>query len=203
MFPNEIHLTVASLTYPTIHGPRRGVGSQFLCHLAPLSSTIPLYVQSSNGFTLPEDPSAPVILIGPGTGIAPFRAFLQERMARQHEGRNWLFFGERNRTTDFYYEDYWLALEQQGRLRLSLAFSRDSVEKTYVQHRLFEERAAIWDWLEQGADLYVCGDATKMAKDVEATLLRIAADRGKLIEEDSRAWLKALRKQRRYLQDVY
>ncbi len=203
MFPKEIHLTVASLSYPTIHGLRRGVGSQFLCHYANASTPIPLYVQPSNGFTLPADPGASIILIGPGTGVAPFRAFLQERMALQHPGRNWLFFGERNRAHDFYYQDYWLELEKQERLKLSLAFSRDTAEKTYVQHRLWEERAAIWDWLQNGAYLYVCGDASKMAKDVDATLLRIVCDQGKLIEEDARIWLKALRKERRYLQDVY
>jgi sulfite reductase (NADPH) flavoprotein alpha-component len=203
MFPHEIHLTVASLIYPTAHGNRRGVGSHFLCHYADTSTSIPLYVQPSNGFTLPADSDASIILIGPGTGVAPFRAFLQERIALQHEGRNWLFFGERNRSTDFYYADYWLELEKQGHLRLSLAFSRDSQEKTYVQHLLWEQRDAIWDWIQSGAYLYVCGDASKMAKDVDATLLKIVSDQGGMIEEDARAWLKALRKERRYLQDVY
>jgi sulfite reductase (NADPH) flavoprotein alpha-component len=203
MFPDEIHLTVAALTYPTIHGPRQGVGSHFLCHYANESTPIPLYVQPSNGFTLPQDPNASIILIGPGTGIAPFRAFLQERNTLQHTGRSWLFFGERNQATDFYYADYLLELQKQGRLRLDLAFSRDSAEKTYVQHLLWERRAAVWDWIQNGAYLYVCGDATKMAKDVESTLLRIISDQGGMIEEDSRAWLKGLRKERRYLQDVY
>lgn len=203
MFPHEIHLTVASLIYETAGGPRHGVGSYFLGHTAKFfETTVPIYVQPSNGFTLPDDPNAAIIMIGPGTGIAPFRAFLQERMALQHTGRNWLFFGERNRATDFYYEPFFTSLEHQQKLRLSLAFSRDRTEKTYVQHRLWEERADIWTWIQQGAYFYVCGDAEKMAKDVEMTLLHIAQDQG-LVEEDARLWLKSLRKDRKYLQDVY
>lgn len=202
MFPHEIHLTVASLTYETVGGPRKGVGSHFLCHSAQLMTTpVPIYVQPSNGFTLP-DPSAPIILIGPGTGIAPFRAFLQERIALKHPGKNWLFFGERNKATDFYYEDYFLALQEQGHLRIDTAFSRDSSEKFYVQHRLWEHRSAIWEWLQQGAYLYVCGDAEKMAKDVDLTLHRIAHEFGHT-EESAKGWLKSLRKSRHYLQDVY
>ena len=200
LFKHEIHLTVASLVYETAGGPRRGVGSHFLGHTAvPFETSIPIYVQPSNGFTLPADPDASIIMIGPGTGIAPFRAFLQEREALGASGRNWLFFGERNRETDFYYEDYFRSLKN---LRLDLAFSRDSAEKVYVQHKLWENRADIWNWLQNGAYLFVCGDADKMAKDVDLTLLRIGQDAG-LAEEDSREWLKALRKSRHYLQDVY
>lgn len=203
MFPDEIHLTVASLVYPTAGGPRHGVGSHFLCHYAQPMTPVPLFVQSSNGFTLPADPDASIILIGPGTGIAPFRAFLQERIALQQQGRTWLFFGERNQSTDFYYADFWLELEKQGRLRLDLAFSRDSSEKIYVQHRLWEQRASIWDWIQNGAYIFICGDAEKMARDVDATFLKIGCDQGALTEEASREWLKRLRKDRRYLQDVY
>lgn len=202
MFPDEIHLTVASLTYQAHGETRYGVGSHFLCQRATLSTPIPLYVQPSNGFTLP-DPSASIILIGPGTGIAPFRAFLQERLALQHPGRNWLFFGERNRETDFYYSDFFLELERLDRLRLDLAFSRDQEEKIYVQHRLWEQRASLFDWIQNGAYLYVCGDAEKMAKDVEITLLRIAKDQGPFNEEEAKSWLKALRQSRRYLTDLY
>ncbi len=202
-FPKEVHLTVASLVYETAGGPRKGVGSHFLGHTAvPSETQIPIYVQPSNGFTIPENPNAAVIMIGPGTGIAPFRAFLQERMSLGHEGKNWLFFGERNRSTDFYYEEYFLSLEKEGRLQLDLAFSRDTAEKVYVQHLLWEKRKAIWEWLQNGAYFYVCGDAEKMAKDVDITLQRIAQDTG-LTEEASREWLKALRKSRHYLQDVY
>jgi sulfite reductase (NADPH) flavoprotein alpha-component len=204
MFPNQIHLTVASLTYSVLGQTRLGVGSHFLCQLAkPHATPIPLYVQTSNGFTLPSDSHASIILIGPGTGIAPFRAFLQERSALQHPGRNWLFFGERNRATDFYYDDYFLELERQSRLRLDLAFSRDQAEKCYVQHRLWENRASLYDWIQSGAYLYVCGDAEQMARDVELTLLRIGRDVGNLTEDEGRQWLKSLRQQKRYLLDVY
>lgn len=198
MFPGEIHLTVAELTYKVDHELRWGVGSHYVCHRA---TSLPVYVQPSNGFTIPADGAAPIILIGPGTGVAPFRAFLQERMALGHTGPNWLFFGERNRATDFYYRDYWLELERQGRLRLDVAFSRDSAEKTYVQHKLWEGRADVWRQLQEGAFLYVCGDAEKMAKDVEATLLRIAAEH--MSDDKAREWLKSLRKNRHYLTDVY
>ncbi len=204
MYPEEIHLTVASLSYQVRGEPRYGVGSHFLCQTAEIEKTpIPIYVQPANGFTLPSDPNASIILIGPGTGVAPFRAFLQERLALQHSGSNWLFFGERNQATDFYYADFFLELERQDRLRLDLAFSRDQNEKIYVQHRLWEQRASLFDWIQNGAYIYVCGDAEKMAKDVELTLIQIAKDQGSLIEEDARAWLKTLRQQKRYLQDVY
>jgi sulfite reductase (NADPH) flavoprotein alpha-component len=203
MYADQVHLTVASLIYETAGGPRRGIGSHFLGHSAIINeTTIPVYVQSSNGFTLPEDPNASIIMVGPGTGIAPFRAFLQEREAKGHLGSNWLFFGERNRSTDFYYEDYFLQLERLGKLRLDLAFSRDTSEKVYVQNKLWDSRKDIWACLEKGAYLYVCGDAEKMAKDVDLTLLRIAQDAG-LTETDSGEWLKSLKKSRRYLQDVY
>ena len=203
MFKDQIHLTVASLIYDTAGGPRSGVGSHFLGHSAIIGQTpIPIYVQPSNGFTLPHDPTASIILIGPGTGVAPFRAFLQEREILHHTGLSWLFFGERNRATDFYYSEYFLSLQAKGKLRLDLAFSRDEGEKVYVQHRLWENRSDIWEWLQKGAYLFVCGDAEKMAKDVDLTLVRIAQNAG-LSEEASCNWLKAMKKNRRYLQDVY
>ena len=203
MHPEEIHLTVASLSFKAHGETRYGVGSHFLCQMAKISETpIPLYVQPSNGFSLPE-PDASMIMIGPGTGIAPFRAFLQERIALQHKGRNWLFFGERNRSTDFYYSDFFLELVKQNRLRLDLAFSRDQAEKVYVQHKLWEERASVYEWLQSGAYLYVCGDAEKMAKDVDLTLQRIVQDQAQMGEEDARYWLKKLRQSKHYLQDVY
>lgn len=204
MFPNEIHLTVAYLEYYAKGKVRRGVGSHFLCDLATLSTTpIPLYVQPSNHFTLPQDKGASIILVGPGTGIAPFRAFLQERLATQAEGRNWLFFGERNRATDFYYEDFWTQLETQGRLRLTTAFSRDSAQKVYVQHKMYEERKSLWEWIQEGAYFYVCGDANKMAKDVEETLLIVVREEGGFTEENARLYIKKLKSEKRYLTDVY
>lgn len=203
VFPTEIHLTVAYVHY-TINGKvHAGVGTHFLCQQAEIESTpIPIYVQPSHNFTLP-DPTAPIILIGPGTGIAPFRAFLQERIALQASGLNWVFFGERNRATDFYYADFWLELEKQGRIRLDLAFSRDQTEKVYVQHKILEQKKSIWSWIQQGAYIYVCGDAEEMAKDVDIALQQIAHVEGGLNEEDARRYLKSLRAEKRYLLDVY
>lgn len=204
MYPDEVHLTVAALSY-LVNGQRRyGLGSHFLCERARIGETpIPLYLQPSHGFKLPANPDTPIILVGPGTGVAPFRAFLQERLALQSRGRNWLFFGERHRATDFYYEDFWLALEKEKRLRLSVAFSRDSSQKFYVQHSLWEMRKEVWAWLEEGAFFYVCGDALEMAKDVEAMLQKIASAEGGLSEEAARLKIKALRAEKRYLMDVY
>ena len=204
VFPHEVHLTVAEVKYTENGQTRYGVGSHFLCEMAELHKTpVPIYVQPSNHFTIPSDPGVDMIMVGPGTGVAPFRAFLQERIATQSMGRNWLFFGERNRASDYYYADYWQDLEKQGRLRLDLAFSRDQADKIYVQHRMLEERKSLWAWLQQGAYIYVCGDAQRMAKDVDAALQTIAQSEGKMGEEDARLFIKSLRAEKRYLIDVY
>ncbi len=204
MYLNEIHLTVAFATY-TLNGQIHfGVGSHFLCKQAEIESTpIPIYVQPSNHFTLPSDPNASIILIGPGTGIAPFRAFIQERLATQAEGRNWIFFGERNQASDFYYGTFWTELEKQGRIRLDTAFSRDQEEKIYVQHKMLEQKKSLWAWIQEGSYIYVCGDAEKMAKDVDAALQQIAREEGGMTEEDARKYIKSLRLDKRYLLDVY
>jgi len=204
VFPDEIHLTVAYVTYITSGQIRKGIGSYFLCSYAKENTTpIPIYLQPSNHFTLPDDPAASIILVGPGTGIAPYRAFLQERLALNATGRNWLFFGERNRASDFYYESFLTQLVSQGRLRLDLSFSRDTVDKTYVQHKMYEEKKSLWAWLQEGAYFYVCGDAEEMAKDVDAMLHRIVREEGGMKEEDAHLYIKQLRKDRRYLTDVY
>ena len=204
MFPEEIHLTVAYLSYISNGKLRKGAASHFLCHLATEHITpIPIYLQPSHNFSLPLDPNASIILIGPGTGVAPFRAFLQERIATQAMGRNWLFFGERNQASDFYYEEFWIRLQKEGRLRLDLAFSRDAEQKVYVQHTLYEQKKSIWSWLEEGAYLYLCGDAAEMAKDVDGMLQRIVKEEGGLNEEDARLYLKKLKTEKRYLADVY
>lgn len=202
--PHEIHLLVAFLQYPIGGTFKAGVGSHFLCELAkPLITHIPIYVQPAKSFRLPQDPKTPIILIGPGTGVAPFRAFLQERLASKHPGKNWLFFGERNRAFDFYYKDFWDELVHQKRLRLDTAFSRDTEEKCYVQHRIWNLREEIWDWMEQGAIIYVCGDASQMAKEVEATFVRLFMEKKHLDEAGARALFKAFRHEGRYLADVY
>lgn len=204
MFPNEIHLTVAYVQYHSNGQVRRGIGSHFLCDLAKIGDMpIPIYVQPSNHFRLPEDPKTPIILIGPGTGIAPYRAFLQERLFLKAPGPNWVFFGERNRASDFYYEDFWLDLEKEKRIRLDLAFSRDGPKKLYVQHKMYEHKKDLWDWIQKGSYFYVCGDAEKMAKDVDAMLHIIAQEEGNLTVEEARLYIKTMRTEKRYLADVY
>lgn len=200
LYPEEVHLTVAEVRYFLDGKWHHGVASQFLCERA---SQVPLYVQPSRHFTLPEKSDTPIILIGPGTGVAPYRAFLQERIATGAKGKNWLFFGARSATTDFLYEDYWTSLQKQGRLRLTCAFSRYTPEKTYVQHKMWEERCDLWTWIQEGATFYVCGDAKAMAKDVEAMLEKIAAEEEGVSLEEARKIIKELRMQKRYLADVY
>jgi sulfite reductase (NADPH) flavoprotein alpha-component len=172
--------------------------------LAPLKeAVVPIYIQPSHGFTLPEDPRTPIIMIGPGTGIAPFRAFMQERMTSQSEGKNWLFFGEWNRAYDYFYEDEWASWEALGGLKMDLAFSRDQEHKVYVQHRMLEQAKELYSWLNNGAVIYVCGDAHRMAKDVDATLLRIVQEQGNMDEAGAKAYMKQLKSAKRYLRDVY
>lgn len=202
--PNEVHLTVAVSSYMHRDELRYGVASHFLSHLAEVGKTpIPCYVQATPHFTLPDDHAIHMIMVGPGTGVAPFRGFLQERIAKNAAGKHWLFFGERHRNYDFFYEDFWNELVQQDKLSLDLAFSRDQNDKIYVQHKLYEKGSQIWQWLEQGAYFYVCGEADPMAKDIEATLLRICQDFGGLTLQDAQSYIKQLRLQKRYLADVY
>lgn len=203
-YPNQVHLTVAVFTFDRGGERRFGVASHFLCHLATLGDTpIPLYVQTGHAFALPTDSATPIIMIGPGTGVAPYRAFMQERVAQNTQGENWLFFGERNQATDFFYEEEWQKWVEQGKLRLDLAFSRDQVEKLYVQHRLEQRGAEIFSWIKKGAHLYICGDAHQMAKDVEETLCRIVEQHGGKSPVDAKNFLKQMRKERKLLLDVY
>lgn len=202
--PNEIHLTVALFTFSHQGEKRYGVASHFLCHLAKIEDTpVPIYVQPAHHFTLPADDAVPIIMIGPGTGVAPFRAFVQERLAKGATGKNWLFFGERNRAFDYFYEKDWEKWIADGKLHLDLAFSRDQTEKVYVQDRMQEKAAQLWSWLQEGAYFYVCGDAHRMAKDVEGMLQKIAQEQGHMSEEAAKAYVKMLRTQKRYLADVY
>jgi sulfite reductase (NADPH) flavoprotein alpha-component len=182
---------------------RDGVASCHLAFRARPGSRVPAEVRTST-FRLPCDPDTPVIMIGPGTGIAPFRAFLQHRAAEGARGRMWLFFGERRRATDFLFEEEIAAWRKAGTLtRLSLAWSRDGAGKDYVQHRMREEAAELWRWLADGAHLYVCGDAARMARDVEATLREVARGEGGMGVDQARDWLAGLARQGRYLRDVY
>jgi sulfite reductase (NADPH) flavoprotein alpha-component len=200
----EVHLTVALVEY-TSHGRKKqGLASGYLAALAGEVS-IPVYVQPTRHFHLPA-PDKDIIMVGPGTGIAPFRAFLQHRARHGHTGRNWLFFGDQHAKTDFLYGDEFTAAQKAGQLhKLSTAFSRDQADKIYVQHRMEEEGAELWNWLQNGAYFYVCGDAKRMAKDVHAALLQIAARHGGKTPEEAEEWVSVTfaKTEKRYLKDVY
>lgn len=202
-FPEDIHLTVAVVRYE-LHGRnRQGVCSTYLADRVN-GGTMPVFIHSAKHFRQPEDPSVPVIMVGPGTGIAPFRAFLQEREVLGAPGKSWLFFGDRNRATDFLYEEELNAWRGKGVLhRLDTAFSRDQPEKIYVQQRMMENAAELWRWLEEGGYFYVCGDASRMAKDVDEALHRIVAEAGGKSKEEAAAYVEELKKTKRYRKDVY
>lgn len=202
--PDEVHLTIAAVRYNAHDRDRVGVCSTYIADKVAIGDTAKVFFHSNNNFRLPENDDAPVIMVGPGTGIAPFRAFIEERAAREAKGKNWLFFGDQHFSYDFLYQLEWLDYLKDGVLtELTTAFSRDQKEKIYVQHRLAERGAEIWEWLENGAHFYVCGDATRMAKDVNQALLDIAQQHGGKSAEDAKAWLTALRKDKRYQRDVY
>ncbi|MEN2740721.1 bifunctional nitrate reductase/sulfite reductase flavoprotein subunit alpha [Microbacterium sp. X-17] len=202
--PDEVQLTVSVVRFETEAGRRRGgVCSTYLADVVG-SGQAPIYLQRSASFRPPTGPDAAMIMIGPGTGIAPFRAFLQDRRADGHTGRNWLFFGEQHEATDFYYRDELEAMRDDGFLtRLDVAFSRDQRQKVYVQDRMQEHGARLWRWLQDGAHLYVCGDASRMANDVDQTLVAIARQHGGLSDADAAEYMRALAAERRYVRDVY
>lgn len=200
----EVHLTVAEVVYETNSQQRRGVCTHFLCNTAPLHErSIPIYIQSSHGFAPPSQGEAAAVMIGPGTGVAPFRAFMQEREAKGAEGKNWLFFGEWHRDHHFYYEMEWERHIQAGRLRVDTAFSRDQEHKVYVQHRMLENGAELFALMETGGHFYVCGDAQKMAKDVDAALHQIVEKHAVCSPQAAKDYIKQLKSAKRYLRDVY
>lgn len=202
--PQEMHLTVKLLAYEAHGYKRKGVCTHYLCNLAPEEEPIvPIFIQPHKGFTIPENPHADMIMVGPGTGIAPFRAFMQERMLQNAPGRHWLFFGEWHREKNFLYGDYWRELEKGHKLKLDLAFSRDQQEKLYVQHLLIQKGAEVYRWLAEGSYFYVCGDAQAMAKDVDEALLEILRVHGEMNRDEAKTFVKKLRKEGRYLRDVY
>jgi sulfite reductase (NADPH) flavoprotein alpha-component len=203
LFPAEVHTTTSTVRYGKDGVKRGGVCSTFLADRAG-EAEIPIFVQKSPHFRPPKDPSLPMIMVGPGTGVAPFRAFLQERQAKAASGRNWLFFGEQRAKTDFYYRDELETLQAGGYLhRLDTAFSRDQAKKIYVQDRMLEHGAELWAWLEEGARFYVCGDATRMAKDVDAALRRVVEDHGGMTAEEAHAYVTSMTREKRYVRDVY
>jgi sulfite reductase (NADPH) flavoprotein alpha-component len=201
---DEVHLTVAAVRYQSDGRQREGVGSTWLADRLTLDADAPVFIDSNKKFHLPEDPNTPIIMIGPGTGVAPFRAFLQEREALEQPGKNWLFFGDRNFRTDFLYQREWLQWRKAGLLsRLDVAFSRDGDEKVYVQQRLRERGADVWQWLNEGAVIYICGDANAMAPDVHEALLDIIAEHGQQSRDSAARYLLELGQQKRYQRDVY
>jgi sulfite reductase (NADPH) flavoprotein alpha-component len=201
--PGEVHLTVAKVAYHSHGRKREGVCSTYLSD-HQLDRPVKVYIHSNKAFRLTENNDAPAIMIGPGTGIAPFRAFLEEREARVAKGKNWLFFGDQHQATDFLYEEQITRWMKSGLLsRFDTAFSRDQTEKIYVQNRIIEHADEFYAWLEEGGYIYICGDASRMAKDVDAAIhkaVEIAA--GKTADE-AKDYVETLKKEKRYLRDVY
>jgi sulfite reductase (NADPH) flavoprotein alpha-component len=205
--PGEVHLCVAVVRYDTHGRAKKGLASGFLAdHAALFVKNIPVYVQESRSFRLPANRAADIIMCGPGAGIAPFRAFLEQRILEGATGRNWLFFGEQHSATDFLYGEELLAYQKQGKLhRLDLAFSRDQPDKLYVQHRMRAQGKELWSWLQKGAYFYVCGDAKHMAKDVHQTLIELAQTEGGMSPEAAAEYVNVtlMKTEKRYLRDVY
>jgi sulfite reductase (NADPH) flavoprotein alpha-component len=202
--PDQVHLTVGAVRYQSHGRSRKGVASTFLSDRIAPGETAPVYVHANNHFRLPEDPNRPIIMIGPGTGIAPFRAFMQERAATGAKGKSWLFFGDQHFTYDFLYQLEWQDFLKEGLLtRMDVAFSRDAPEKVYVQHRLQERARDLFEWIQEGAHIYICGDAHRMAKDVNQTLQKILAEQGGMSAEEARDYLARLSREKRYQRDVY
>ncbi|HKV19594.1 MAG TPA: molybdopterin oxidoreductase, partial [Mycobacterium sp.] len=202
--PHEVQLTVSVVRYRGAGGAQRGgVCSTYLADRAH-SAPVPVFLQRSPHFRPPKDADTPMIMVGPGTGVAPFRGFLQERRALGHTGRNWLFFGDQRRSENYYYRADFEDMVRDGFLnRLDLAFSRDQPERVYVQHKMGDYGADVWRWLEEGAHLYVCGDAGRMARDVDAALTSIIKTHGRMSAEAAHHYKRELVADKRYVRDVY
>jgi len=201
---DEVHLTVALVEFDAHGHAHQGGASSFLATRLDEGGEVSVFVETNDNFRLPADGNTPVIMVGPGTGIAPFRAFMQQREAEEASGENWLFFGNPNYTQDFLYQTEWQRFVKDGVVnKVSLAFSRDQEQKVYVQHRMLEQGAELYRWLEQGAHFYVCGDANHMAKDVQDALLQIVIEHGAKSEEQAEQYISDLRRAKRYQKDVY
>ncbi len=201
---NEVHITVGAVRYEVEGRARAGGASSFLADRVEEEGEVRVFIEHNDNFRLPTNPETPVIMIGPGTGIAPFRAFMQQRAADEASGKNWLFFGNPHFTEDFLYQVEWQRYVKEGVLsRIDLAWSRDQKEKVYVQDKLREQGAELWRWINDGAHIYVCGDANRMAKDVEQALLEVIAEFGAMDAESADEFLSELRVERRYQRDVY
>jgi sulfite reductase (NADPH) flavoprotein alpha-component len=203
-YPAQVHFIVDVVRYESHGRPRNGVCSSFLAERAD-KVPVPVYPSSAKHFHLPDDPNTPIIMVGPGTGVAPFRAFLQERQALGAKGKNWLFFGAQKEKCDYAYKEDFDRFKRDGILsRLDCAFSRDQAHKIYVQHRMLENAAEIWRWLDsEGAQFFVCGDARRMAKDVDAALRKIVQEHGGRSVEEANEYVEKLKSEKRYKRDVY
>jgi sulfite reductase (NADPH) flavoprotein alpha-component len=202
--PEQVHLTVDTLRYEAHGRKRHGVSSVFLAERVTADTPLPVFIQVSKHFRPPEDMKRPMIMVGPGTGIAPFRAFLQERKATGAPGKNWLYFGSQRSRTDYFYREELEAYKAEGCLtNLSLAFSRDQAQKVYVQNLMLENAAEMWRWLEENAHFYVCGDAKRMAKDVDDALHAIIRQEGGLSDDNAKEYVQKMKKEKRYQRDVY
>ncbi|MDZ5722710.1 assimilatory sulfite reductase (NADPH) flavoprotein subunit, partial [Bacillus sp. SXabc123] len=202
--PDEVHLTIGAVRYDAHGRERKGVCSILCAERLQPGDTLPVYVQHNQNFKLPKDPETPIIMVGPGTGVAPFRSFMQEREETGAEGKAWMFFGDQHFVTDFLYQTEWQNWLKDGVLtKMDVAFSRDTEEKVYVQHRMLEQSAEVFEWLQEGAAVYICGDEKHMAHDVHNTLLEIIEKEGNMSREEAEAYLADMQQQKRYQRDVY
>jgi sulfite reductase (NADPH) flavoprotein alpha-component len=202
--PDEVHLTIGAVRYNAHGRDRKGVCSIFTAERLQPGDTVPIYIQHNENFKLPTNPETPIIMVGPGTGVAPFRSFMQEREENGAEGKSWMFFGDQHFVTDFLYQTEWQKWLKDGVLtRMDVAFSRDTAEKVYVQHRMIEQSKELFQWLQEGAAVYICGDEKHMAHDVHQTLIAIIEKEGSLSREEAEAYLADMQQQKRYQRDVY
>ncbi|MCY8044861.1 assimilatory sulfite reductase (NADPH) flavoprotein subunit [Bacillus haynesii] len=202
--PDEVHLTIGAVRYNAHGRDRKGVCSVLCAERLQSGDTLPVFIQPNKNFKLPENPEVPIIMVGPGTGVAPFRSFMQEREETGAPGKSWMFFGDQHFVTDFLYQTEWQKWLSDGVLtKMDVAFSRDTEEKVYVQHRMLEHSKELFEWLEEGAAFYVCGDKNNMAKDVQNALLEIIEKEGGKSREEAEAYLAEMKKQKRYQRDVY
>ncbi len=202
--PDEVHLTIASVRYQSFGKARKGVASTYLADLVKSGDKVPVYTNTNKNFRLPASGDTPIIMVGPGTGVAPFRAFVEHRAALEQKGKSWLFFGDQRYTYDFLYQTEWQDhLASKALTKLDVAFSRDQPEKIYVQQRMIERAKELYAWLEEGAHFYVCGDATRMAHDVNEALISVVAQQGGKSREAAEAYIEDLKKAKRYQRDVY
>jgi len=203
-FPDQVHLIVDVVRYESNGRLRKGVASSFLAERAD-DVPVPVFPSNAKHFHLPESPDTPIIMVGPGTGVAPFRAYLQERQVTGAKGKNWLFFGAQHVNCDFAYEEDFDRFMKEGILtRLDCAWSRDQAQKVYVQHKMAENSAEIWKWIDaEGAQFFVCGDARRMAKDVDATLRKIVQEQGGKTVDQANEYVEKLKSDKRYKRDVY